>query len=238
VSRPARRYPSVGLAGVLLNVRAARLRGGEGMMFWSERRGPRLREMVADASTIVWVGLWVVLGIRLYAGLAELAGAGRLIRDGGNNLMNGGAQVAGAIEGIPLVGEGAAGGIRDAFSAAGQPVVEFGSDLERLLLIVAGLLGLIVVAIAVIPWLNRYVPWRVARFQRLNAGSRVIRSASLAGAAPSPELDRLLASRALHRLEYAELLAFTPDPFGDWVSGRLDRLVQAELETVGLRHSH
>jgi hypothetical protein len=49
------------------------------------------------------------------------------------------------------------------------------------------------------------------------------------------ELDRLLASRALHRLEYAKLLEFTPDPFGDWTAGRLDRLVQAELESTGLR---
>jgi hypothetical protein len=226
------------LAGVLLNEAPSTLRGGEGMIIWSERRGPRLREVLADAATIVWLGLWAVLGIRLYSGLAELAGAGRLIRDGGNNLMDGGAQVAGAIEGIPLVGEGAGARIREAFFAAGQPVVDFGSDLERLLLIVAGLLGLIVVAIAVIPWLNRYVPWRVARFRRLNAGTRAIRSASFAVAAPSPELDRLLASRALHRLEYTELLDFTPDPFGDWVSGRLDRLVQAELETVGLQRTH
>lgn len=209
------------------------------MMIWSERRGPRLREMVADAATIVWVGLWAVLGFRLYSGLAELAAAGRLIRDGGIGLISGGGQVAGAIEGVPLVGEGAAGRIRDAFSAAGQPVVDFGSDLERLLLIIAGLLGLIVVAIAVVPWLNRYVPWRVARVQRLNAGTRVIRSATSTPAArPQPgDVDRLLASRALHRLEYAELLDFTPDPFGDWVSGRLDRLVQAELETVGLRRT-
>jgi len=207
------------------------------MMIWSERRGPRLREMVADAATIVWVGLWIVLGVRLYLGLAELAGAGRLIRDGGINLISGGGQVAGAVEGIPLVGEGAADRIRDAFSAAGQPVVDFGSDLERLLLIVAALLGLIVVVIAVVPWFNRYVPWRIARFQRLNAGVRVIRPAALAGTiAPSREqLDRLLASRALHRLEYAELLDYTPDPFGDWVSGRLDRLALAELETVGLQ---
>lgn len=209
------------------------------MMIWSERRGPRLREMVADAATVVWIGLWAVLGIRLYLGLADLAGAGRLIRDGGTRLISGGGQVAGAIEGVPLVGEGAARRIRDAFSAAGQPVVEFGSDLERLLLIIAGLLGLIVIAIAVVPWLNRYLPWRVARVRRLNAGARVIRSAASTGTRPSPgeELDRLLASRALHRLEYVELLDFTPDPFGDWVSGRLDRLVEAELERVGLRRS-
>jgi hypothetical protein len=207
------------------------------MMIWSERRGPRLREMVADAATILWLGVWGMLGIRLYLRLAELAGAGRLIRDGGIELISGGGQVAEAIEGVPLVGEGAASRIREAFSAAGQPVVAFGSDLERLLLIIAGLLGLIVVAIAVVPWLNRYVPWRLTRFQRLNAGARVIRGSATTGtsASPSGELERLLASRALHRLEYVELLEFTPDPFGDWVSGRLDRLVQAELESVGLQ---
>lgn len=209
------------------------------MMIWSERRGPRLREMLADAATIVWVGLWVVLGVRLYLGLAELAGAGRLIRDGGSNLIGGGNQVAGAVEGVPLVGEGAADRIREAFMAAGQPVVDFGSDLERLLLIVAGLLALIVVVIAVVPWLNRYLPWRIAKFQRLNAGARVIRPATRAGTrSPSgDQVDRLLASRALHRLEYAELLEYTPDPFGDWINGRLDRLALAELETVGLQRA-
>jgi hypothetical protein len=207
------------------------------MMVWSERRGPRLREMVADAATIVWVGLWAMLGIRLYLRLAELAGAGRLIRDGGIGLRNTGGEVAGAVQGIPLVGENASVRIRDAFGSAADPVIAFGSDIERLLLIVAALLGLIVVVIAVVPWLNRYVPWRLARVERLNAAARVIRPAAVAGSArlEAGELDRLLASRALHRLEYAKLLEFTPDPFGDWAAGRLDGLVQAELESAGLR---
>jgi len=206
------------------------------MMIWSERRGPRVREMVADVATVAWIGLWVMLGIRLYLRLAELAGAGRLIRDGGIALSETGGEVAGAIEGVPLVGTGAASRIREAFSATAQPIIGFGADVERLLLIIAALLGLIVVAIAVVPWLNRYVPWRMARLERLNAGARVIRraAASRMSSVPVPEVDRLLASRALHRLEYARLLEFTPDPFGDWAAGRLERLVQAELDSVGL----
>ena len=206
------------------------------MMVWSERRGPRLREMTADAATIVWVALWAVLGIRLYLGLADLAGAGRLIRDGGIGLRSTGGEVAGVIQGIPLVGEDAAARIREAFGMAADPVVAFGLDIERLLLIIAGLLGLMVVLIAVVPWLNRYVPWRLARVERLNAAARVIRPG---GVADSPRLEaddvnRLLASRALHRLEYAKLLEFTSDPFGDWAAGRLGGLVQAELESTGL----
>lgn len=206
------------------------------MLMWSERRGPRLRELAMDAATVAWLGLWATLGIRLYLGLAELAGAGRLIRDGGIGLRNSGVEVAGAIQGIPLVGEEAARRVQGAFGATATPVIAFGSDVERLLLIIAALLGLIVVAVAVVPWLSRYLPWRVERIRRLNAGARAIRRGRLRADRPagSAELDQLLASRAVHRLDYDRLLEFTPDPFGDWSVGRLDRLVQAELETVGL----
>lgn len=207
------------------------------MKIWSERPGARAREVVADVLTLGWVVLWATIGIRLYGFLAHLAGAGRLVRDGGHGITIAGEQVGAALQGIPLVGEGAADGVRGAFSGAGDPLMQFGTDLERLLIVVAALLGLLVVAVALAPWLNRYLPWRVARWRRLNAAARVIRRHRVTGAEPleDAEFARILASRALHRLEYDELLEFTPDPFGDWVAGRHDRLVQAELDRVGLR---
>lgn len=206
------------------------------MLIWSERQGPRLREFAADTATVAWVGLWVTLGVQLYSGLAELARAGRLIQQGGTGLLNTGGEVATAVQGVPLVGEGAATRIREAFGATAQPVIQFGTDVERVLIVIAALLGLLVVGVAVIPWMNRYLPWRVERFRRLNAGARAIRRGALAAQDDGDrrQLEQLLASRALHRLEYDRLLEFTPDPFGDWTSGRWDRLVQAELETVGL----
>jgi hypothetical protein len=192
-------------------------------------------EVAADLATLAWLALWTMLGLRLYGRLAELAGAGRLIRDGGAGIRDTGDEVAGVLQGIPLVGEGAAIRIRGAFGGAADPVMQFGSDIERLLLIIAALLGLLVVAMAVVPWITRYLPWRVERIRRLNAGASAIRRPASAGAAlAEAELMQLLASRALHRLDYDKLLEFTPDPFGDWSAGRLDRLVQAELETVGL----
>jgi hypothetical protein len=41
--------------------------------------------------------------------------------------------------------------------------------------------------------------------------------------------------RAMSRLDYDTLLDYTPDPLGDWTSGRHDRLAKAELASVGLR---
>jgi hypothetical protein len=205
------------------------------MLIWSERPAPRLWEIAADLATLAWLGLWIMLGLRIYGRLAELAAAGRLIRDGGSGIRDTGDEVASVLQGIPLVGEGAAIRVRGAFGGAADPVMQFGSDIERLLLIIAALLGLIVVAIAVVPWITRYLPWRVERIRRLNAGAAAIRRTRSGGAVlAQSELMQLLASRALHRLDYDRLLEFTPDPFGDWSAGRLDRLVQAELETVGL----
>lgn len=206
------------------------------MQIWSERPGARAREILADILTLCWVAAWATIGIRLYGFLAHLAAAGRLVRDGGSGITNAGQEVGAALQGIPLVGEGAADGVRGAFSGAGDPLVQFGTDLERLLIAVAALLGMLVVAVALVPWLNRYLPWRIARWRRLNAAARVIRRRRLTRTAPLPEeaVTELLASRALHRLEYDELLEFTPDPFGDWAGGRHDRLAQAELDRVGL----
>jgi len=203
------------------------------MMIWSELPRARLGEVLADAATLAWVAVWGSLGWRLYVFLADLAGAGRFVAEGGTSLGAAGREVAAAIRGIPLIGEGAADAVGGAFAAAANPLISFGNDLERLLLAIALLIALLLVAAALIPWLNRYLPWRIGRLRRLRAGARVIRRAP--AGVETGRIEQLLASRAVHRLEYDELLEFSPDPFGDWLSGRYDRLARAELSEVGLR---
>jgi hypothetical protein len=207
------------------------------MQVWSERGGPRVREVAADIATLVWLAIWISFGVRLFDALVQLAGAGRFVSESGTGLNDVGERVAGALSGVPLIGEGAASGVREGFSAAAEPLIRFGGDLERLLTIIAALLGLLLVAVAVVPWLNRYLPWRIATWRRLNAGARVIRRRRFTQSNPIPrrDVERILASRALHRLEYDELLEFTPDPFGDWLAGRHAPLAGAELDRVGLR---
>ena len=207
------------------------------MHIWSERPGSRARELFADIITLLWLTVWVSLGIRLFGFLANLAGAGRLVREGGTGITGAGETIGAALERVPLIGEGAASGVRGAFAGAGAPLISFGTDLERLLILLSALIGLLLVAAAVVPWLNRYLPWRIAKWRRLNAASRVIRGARRKRTSHIPDatIQSLLASRAIHRLEYDELLEFTPDPFGDWVAGRHELLARAELDRVGLR---
>lgn len=206
------------------------------MMVWSERGSDRARELFFDIATLAWITLWTTIGLAVFGFLSALAAVGRLVRDGGLELNGAGNRLAGAFEGIPLVGEGASSGIRDAFDSAASPLIEFGTDLERVLIAIAVLIALLVAAVGLVPWLGRYLPWRIGRVRRLNAAARVIRRRRFADSPmPPAELERVLASRALHRLDYDELLRFTPDPFGDWTLGRFDRLARAELDEVGLQ---
>jgi hypothetical protein len=201
------------------------------MQLYSEVNAARAREVLADVATAAWLSLWLSLGLRLYEFIAQGAAAGRAIRDGGNRLADAGAQVGGAISGVPVVGQDLAVGVRGGFDAAAEPFISVGTDLERLVLVLAALVGLLVVAVFVIPWMNRYVPWRVDRLRTLGAAHRAIRKPSARW--PSGG-EAVLASRALHRLAWDELLEVTPDPIGDWLNGRYERLARAELESVGL----
>jgi len=201
--------------------------------FWSEVPLARAREMLADVATWAWVALWTIVASRLYGTLAGFAEAGRALRRGGVGIEAAGADLGRSLAGVPLIGEQAGSLARSAFGTAGEPFVYVGEQLEQLLLIIAALLGLLVLAVTLIPWLTRYVPWRARRLAHLRAAHRVIRVAPRD--VPQSAIQRQLASRALHRLTYGELLEHSPDPFGDFARGRYDRLARAELASVGLR---
>jgi hypothetical protein len=202
------------------------------LKFWSEIPTARAREMVADIATWVWVSLWVVVGVRIHDVISSFAEAGRVLQRGGTNIQGAGATLGGAFADVPLVGPGIGDLTTGAFATAGEPFVFVGQELESLLILIARLLALLVVGVMVIPWLSRYLPWRAERLARVRAAHKVIRrSSGMSDAA----MERALASRALNRLSYPDLLEHTSDPFGDFATGRYDRLAKAELASVGLR---
>lgn len=202
------------------------------LKLWSELPGARANELAADAGTVLWVALWIAVSRRLYDTLAAFSGTGRFIRSGGQNLDAAGRQIGDALGGVPVIGQGVGDLVRLSMGFAARPFLSVGTSLEHIFLLIASLFSVIVLVVAVAPWLYRYVPWRWTGLRRLWAADRVIHtSRGISGT----EIERLLASRALHRLSYAALLRYSPDPFGDWTRGHYGRLAQAELASVGLR---
>jgi hypothetical protein len=201
------------------------------LKFWSEVPSARAREMVADVATWIWVSLWVLIGVRIHEVISSFSEAGRVLQRGGTNIQGAGATLGGAFADVPLVGPGIGDITTGAFATAGDPFIYVGRELESLLILIARLLALLVVGVMVIPWLSRYLPWRAERLATVRSAHRAIRRGDLTEAA----MERALASRALNRLSYPELLEHTSDPFGDFAAGRYDRLARAELASVGLR---
>lgn len=199
---------------------------------WSELRTERLKEQIADVATLAWVLFWGSIVWRLFEFLAGFAEGGRLIRSGGQNMVKSGRDLGDSLAGLPLVGEQLRDTARDAFAGVGLPLSDFGTDLERFILAVSITIALILALVTIGPVLSRYVPWRWARLKRMRAGHRAIRKAPDAS---ESDIEGALALRAVTRLDYSTLLEYTPDPLGDWASGRHDRLARAELASVGLR---
>lgn len=201
--------------------------------FWSEIPAARTREIVADVATWAWVALWVIVGARIHELISSFAEAGRVLQTGGTNIQGAGASLGEAFRGVPLVGEGVDDLATGAFASAGEPFIYVGQELESLLILIARLLALLVVGVMVIPWLSRYLPWRARRLASVRAAHRAIRRAPVDMSREA--IRRALATRALNRLTYPELLEHTADPFGDFAAGHYDRLAKAELASVGLR---
>jgi len=198
---------------------------------WSELPSAQGREIAADAATALWVIAWGVAGWQLFALLSMFANAGRLVHDGGVNLRSAGADIGATMAAVPVVGAQLGAVVVNSMTAAANPFVDFGTELETLIFVLAGLISALVVAVPVLPWLARYLPWRVGRIRRLRAAERIARSPSVS----SSVVEGILAARAVYSLDYQTLLEFSPDPFGDFAAGRHDRLARAELAAVGLR---
>ena len=199
---------------------------------WSELRGARTKEMVADAATAAGVIVWGTLAWQLYQLVAGFAEAGRVVRSGGEGMIDGGRTLGDALAGVPLVGPGLRDVAQNAFAGAGVPLSDFGTGIEEFILLVATVLALLLVLATLVPWLTRYVPWRWERLHRMRAAHRAVR---LAPDVAATDVQATLAMRAITRLDYATLLEYSDDPIGDWVAGRHDRLARAELASVGLR---
>lgn len=199
---------------------------------WSEMRGERLKEQIADVATLAWTFFWASIAWELFQFLASFAQGGRTIRAGGQSVIQGGRDLGELLAGLPLVGSQLRDKARDTFADLGHPLSEFGTDVERFIVVVAVVLALILALVTMAPWLSRYLPWRWKRLRGMRAAHRAVQ---MAARVPGPALEHALALRAITRLDYQTLFEYTPDPLGDWATARHDRLARAELASVGLR---
>ena len=192
-----------------------------GRQFFSART-MRLLDGLLVAYVVVWGILGVLIGvdIRRQADLSDqVTRVGEALTDIGGSLD--------VLSGLPLVG-GNIGEVTGRVLDAGESVAESGRESRRSLERMGVLVGVAFVAVPLMLVLPLYVPLRLAwrREVRVVAGA-------LAGG--GPDLDRLLARRALASMPYERLLEHGGDPWARLESGDTRDLADAELERLGLR---
>jgi hypothetical protein len=213
----------------------------------------RARAIAADVACVVLVAVFAWVGMAVHDAIADLRSVGRGIADAGvaigdsgrsagGAIRNGFGTAAGAVDGVPIVGDSLSGALRDSGDAAGgeverqaavpeRRVVAAGREAEAQTLRTANVVGWAIFLVPTVLLLARVGPQRVRQAMELTQAHRV-----LAGVAPrDPERVRALAERAAFGLPYGSLLRHTPDPIGDLLEHRHDRLLAALGEEAGLR---
>ena len=198
------------------------------MKLYADTTGRRLFQLVVDLLFVIWLVMWVSIGLVVHDGTMALAGPGRQTDASASALASQLRDAGGRLDDVPLIGDEVASPFdkaadaSDGLAAAGRSSVR---AVERLALV----LGLSMALIPILVVMAFYLPGRLRFIREATAGLAFIDSAD--------DLD-LFALRALANQPMRKLAKVSGDPAGDW--RRRDpvivrRLAELELKDVGLR---
>jgi len=193
------------------------------LKFYADSPSRRARQIAADGWFVVWVFLWIWLGIRLHDLIVPLGTPGEKLQGAGESIASNMTTAGEWIDQLPLVGGGASSSF-ERMSEAAQTLADAGAGqqevVDKLALFLPLVLGFLAVATLVAIWL----PFRIRFISRATTAQRLIND--------SDDLD-LFALRALARQPLKALVAIDPDPAGAW--RRSDPQVIRALAVLELR---
>ncbi len=195
---------------------------------YADRPVRALRQILTDASVVLWTYLWIRAAIWLHDLVLKLGVPGQKLSDAGTGLSGSLADAGRAAKRVPLVGDDLAAPFGKAAEAA-RSLADAGRDQEHLVsqlaLVLAALLLVGPLSLVLLGWL----PLRIRWIRRASAAS-VLRGQS--------QGQDLLALRALANRPLRKLRATGPDPVDGWRRGDpavIGALAALELRGLGLR---
>jgi hypothetical protein len=188
-----------------------------------------MRTLASDLLALLLIALFAVLGLQVHDAVDELAVLGTGVKDAGGAVTTGFDDAGDAVSGVPLVGDELGEALSEAGEATGGPVEEAGREGEEAVHDLALLLALLVFLLPTGVYLWQVAPRRLRQIKTLSEASRAL------GGELTPARRQALAMRAAFGLPFGRLLRHTPDPIGDLVQDRYDRLLEALYEEAELR---
>lgn len=195
------------------------------MKLYSDFGGRRACQILGDVIALVVLVVGVRVAVALHDAIASFQGFGRDVARSGTDLQSTLSGIGRTLGGVPLIGSG----IRAPFDAAGDAggtLADAGTNWQRGIETLAGLVGWTVAGLVVLVVLLGWVRPRVAGAVRRAAAARLSREPA--------SLD-LLAFRALATRPARAVTRVDPDAVAAWRRG--DPAVIRELAALELRAS-
>jgi len=194
------------------------------MMLYAELPARRARQALSDLLMVLWVLIWLRIGVAVHTLVDKLAVPGRELTSAGTSLAGASGAVGTRVERVPGIGAA----LRAPFGAVatgGRSLQSAGTLQQHVAHRLALLLAVLVAVIPVIAVATRYLPDR-ARWVRDASATRRLRDGS-------SDL-RLFALRALVDRPAHELVQVAEDPMAEYDHGRVEALAALELGAFGL----
>lgn len=193
-------------------------------MIYAEVPHVRRRQLLGDATLVLWIVVWVRAGAWVHDQVERLAAPPEALASAGRQIASAGREGGDAVGGLPGVGDGLES-LFGRLQSGGDALVDAGRTGSTTAGRLALLLGLFVAAVPIVWLVGRMVPGRV-RWSREATAAQRLREA--------PGAEELFALRALAGRSLADLVAAEADPMLAYREGRTDRLAAVELRHLGL----
>ncbi|HEY0003008.1 MAG TPA: hypothetical protein VGB74_21315 [Actinoplanes sp.] len=200
------------------------------MKLYADRIPTALRQLLTDLAVVIWVYLWIRVGLWVHDMVAKLAVPGQKLESAGGGIADNLADAGAKVDRVPLVGDQLVKPFTGAADAA-RSIAEAGRQQQDVVDQLSIILALVAVAVPLAVVLFGWLPLRL-RWMRRAGVARAVRDA--------PAGRDLLALRALASRPLSELTRLGPDIAQSWRNGdadAVDRLAELELRKLGLAAS-
>lgn len=198
------------------------------MKLYADRAPTALRQLLTDVFVLVWIYLWVKLGMALFDYIQKLAAPGRKLEGAGTGLADNLQGAGDKINGVPGVPDSVAAPFTSAANAA-RSLADAGREQQQIVNDLAWIMSVLVIAVPVALVVLLWLPLRIRWMRRAGSAAR-LRTVT-AG-------RDLLALRALATQPLGKLVKIDPDIAALWRKGdkqAVEALATLELRSLGLR---
>jgi hypothetical protein len=195
---------------------------------YASRPGRLMLQLLSDMVVVLWITLWVLIGLAVHSAISEIADFGQQMERGANGVAHNMDSASERADKIPLLGET----LSKPLTSTGHAAHSMAGAGHNLYTTATWLAIVLALAVAAPPMLAIVVPWLIRRVRFFRRKRLVLALAATPGG------TQLLALRALANRPLRRVAKVDSDPVGAWRREEvavIHGLAALELRSAGMR---